>query len=160
MRLLGRRGSGALGARRPFQGRRRAERSVAARRDQELLGLADHPAALREGRVRWRLRHRARDVPDRRAGRPAQDPRHRDASRLRPAVTRRVALLAAAVLAAGWSTNAHANDSTAAFAAGGLALTETDAIALVDEDLIVARDGVRVRYTFENRSAADIETLT
>ena len=28
--------------------------------------LADHPAALCEGRVRRRLRHRARDVPDRR----------------------------------------------------------------------------------------------
>ena len=38
------------------------------RRRQELHTVADHPAALRQGRVRRRLRHRARDVP---AGRAA-----------------------------------------------------------------------------------------
>jgi hypothetical protein len=64
-----------------------------------------------------------------------------------------------AALAAGWGAAARANDSTAAFAAGGLILTETDAIVLVDEELVVARDAVHVRYTFENRSAADVETL-
>ena len=37
-----------------------------------LFQLADHPAALRQGRVRRRLRHRARDVPGRRAAEPAQ----------------------------------------------------------------------------------------
>ena len=37
-----------------------------------LLQLADHPAALRQGRVRRRLRHRARDVPGGRAADAAQ----------------------------------------------------------------------------------------
>ncbi len=36
------------------------------------LELADHSAALRQGRVRRRLRHRARDVPGRRAADAAQ----------------------------------------------------------------------------------------
>ena len=34
---------------------------------QGIFQLADHPAALREGRVRRRLRHHPRDVPGRRA---------------------------------------------------------------------------------------------
>src|SRR5262249_33030793 len=38
----------------------------------ELLQLANHPAALRQGRVRRRLRHRAGDVPSRRAADAAQ----------------------------------------------------------------------------------------
>ena len=41
-----------------------------AQRHQDLFQLADHPAALREGRVRRRLRHRPRDVPGRRAAEP------------------------------------------------------------------------------------------
>ena len=36
------------------------------------LELADHPAALRQGRVRRRLRHRARNVPGRRIAIAAQ----------------------------------------------------------------------------------------
>ena len=35
-----------------------------------LLQLADHPAALREGRIRRRLRHHPRDVPGRRVADP------------------------------------------------------------------------------------------
>ena len=34
-----------------------------SRRYQSLLRLADHSAALRQGRVRWRLRYRDGDVP-------------------------------------------------------------------------------------------------
>lgn len=71
----------------------------------------------------------------------------------------RRAALAFAAFAALAPASARANDSTAVFAAGGLVLTETDAIALVSEDLVVARDGVRVRYVFENRTASDVETL-
>src|SRR5439155_21706280 len=37
------------------------------RRHQDLFQLADHSAALRQGRVRRRLRHHPRDVPGRRA---------------------------------------------------------------------------------------------
>ncbi len=36
-------------------------------RDQGIFQLADDPAALRQGRVRRRLRHHPRDVPGRRA---------------------------------------------------------------------------------------------
>ncbi|MEX2648124.1 MAG: DUF4424 family protein [Alphaproteobacteria bacterium] len=54
---------------------------------------------------------------------------------------------------------AGANDSTAAFAAGGLVLTETDAIGLVHEELYVSRAEVRVRYVFRNATDADVETL-
>ena len=43
-----------------------------ARRHQGLFELADHSAALREGRVRRRLRHRARDVPGRRIAADAE----------------------------------------------------------------------------------------
>lgn len=66
-------------------------------------------------------------------------------------------LAIALVLAfAGW---ARANDSTAAFAAGGLVLTETDAIELVSEDLRLARDEIRVRYVFRNTTQADVTTV-
>ena len=42
-----------------------------APRHQVLFQLADHPAALRQGRVRRRLRHHPRDVPGRRVAGPA-----------------------------------------------------------------------------------------
>ena len=42
---------------------------------QGLLQLADHPAALRQGRVRRRLRHHPRDVPGRRAADPSSPTR-------------------------------------------------------------------------------------
>jgi hypothetical protein len=60
-------------------------------------------------------------------------------------------------LAAFAGAPASANDSTAAFAAGGLVLTETDAIRMVEEDLYLSREEVRVRYVFRNETAADIE---
>ena len=51
----------------PYQGRQRARGPGAAPGHQGLLELADDPAALRQGRVRRRLRHHPRDVPGRRA---------------------------------------------------------------------------------------------
>ena len=45
---------------------------------QGILELADHPAALRQGRVRRRLRHRPRDVRGGRARRRVQRQGHRD----------------------------------------------------------------------------------
>ena len=48
--------------RRRLQGRQRARGHGHPRGHQGLLQLADDPAALRQGRVRRRLRHRARDV--------------------------------------------------------------------------------------------------
>jgi hypothetical protein len=46
-----------------------------------LLELADHPPALRQGRVRRRLRHRARDGRDRRAGAALHRERRRQPDR-------------------------------------------------------------------------------
>ena len=70
----------------------------------------------------------------------------------------RIARLAVAVLAVSAGA-ARANDSTAVFASGGLVLTSTDAVALVAEDLRIARDDIRVRYTFENRTDGAVESL-
>ena len=50
----------------PYKGLNVLEFGRSAQRHQDLFELADHPAALRQGRVRRRLRHRARDVPGRR----------------------------------------------------------------------------------------------
>ncbi len=72
---------------------------------------------------------------------------------------RRVRVGLVAVLCAVLAGPAGANDSTAVFAAGGLVLTETDAISLVHEELYVSRAEVRVRYVFRNTTDADVETL-
>ena len=50
----------------PYKGLNVLEIRRPAQRHQDLFELADHPAALRQGRVRRRLRHRPRDVPGRR----------------------------------------------------------------------------------------------
>ena len=55
-----------------YKGLNVLESDESAERHQDLFQLADHPAALRQGRVRRRLRHRARDVPGGRAAVPAQ----------------------------------------------------------------------------------------
>ena len=52
--------------RRALQRAQRAGERRPAERHQDLFELADHPAALRQGRIRRRLRHRPRDVPGRR----------------------------------------------------------------------------------------------
>lgn len=69
---------------------------------------------------------------------------------------RRLAVLLVAVAAA---TSARANDSTAELGAGGLVYVTTDAVRMTSEDLSIAMDEVRVRYTFENRSDRDVTTL-
>jgi hypothetical protein len=74
-------------------------------------------------------------------------------------VGRPARILIAAALAALAPLAAFANDSTAAFAAGGIRLETSDAIAMAEETLAIARDRVDVRYVFANRSASDIETL-
>src|SRR5882762_6740678 len=66
MRLLRRGRSDPHRAWRQVQRHRRADRSGDPPGHQGLFELADHPAALRQGRVRRRLRHHPRDVPGRR----------------------------------------------------------------------------------------------
>lgn len=73
----------------------------------------------------------------------------------------RTPLLAMAILGAGitLSVDSKANDSTARLDAGGLRLTFNPHIQLVQEDLYLSRDAVRVFYRFHNTSDRDIETL-
>lgn len=54
---------------------------------------------------------------------------------------------------------ALANDSTASTAAGGLTLERTDAIDMVNEDLFVSADQIRIHYVFRNTSPREIETI-
>ncbi len=54
---------------------------------------------------------------------------------------------------------ALANDSSAAIAIGGLALTQNDAISMDSEDLFLSEAEVRVRYRFTNRTNHDVATL-
>ena len=53
----------------------------------------------------------------------------------------------------------QANDSTARVGAGGLALTKSTAIQMVEEVLSISQDTIDVRYKFHNDSATDITTL-
>ena len=46
-----------------YKGLNVLESARASQRHRGILELADHPAALRQGRVRRRLRHHSRDVP-------------------------------------------------------------------------------------------------
>jgi hypothetical protein len=70
----------------------------------------------------------------------------------------RGALLAAAC-ALGWAAAAHANDSVAVTAAGGLELRQSRDIDMVSEDLYVSTLEVRVRYVFRNRSRRAVRTI-
>ena len=54
---------------------------------------------------------------------------------------------------------AHANDSSATLAAGGLQLTESPDISMESEDLHISRTRVHVVYRFRNSSDRDISTL-
>lgn len=51
-----------------------------------------------------------------------------------------------------------ANDSSATLGAGGLTLTQSADIRMVNEDLSISREFVRVRYEFVNESDAPIAT--
>ena len=64
-------------------------------------------------------------------------------------------LLAAALLATAL-TPAHANDSTAQLAAGGLVLVKNDAVEMQSEELRLSRQRVQVRYVFRNTSGKDV----
>src|SRR5580700_1676123 len=82
MRFFQRRGPGAEPFGGQIQGRRRARRPGAAPRDQSVLRLADSPAALCQRRICRRLRHRSRDVRDRRTRGIADGPWREQGCRL------------------------------------------------------------------------------
>jgi hypothetical protein len=62
------------------------------------------------------------------------------------------------LLCLGGTPLVSANDSVAAFGAGGLVFTKTDAIAMEQEDLFISEDKIRVAYVFRNTSKQDINT--
>jgi hypothetical protein len=52
----------------------------------------------------------------------------------------------------------HANDSSAAMAAGGLVLVKNDQVRMVSEVLRIAPRLVEVDYVFENTGSRDVTT--
>ena len=54
---------------------------------------------------------------------------------------------------------ATANDTTAELKTGGLVFVQTDAIAMVEENLYISPSQVRVRYRFRNTTDRDVEAL-
>ena len=71
----------------------------------------------------------------------------------------RVAFLTTAALLALAVGGAHANDSSAELATGGLVLTKNTDVAMRSEDLYVSTKEIRVSYRFYNGSAAPVTTL-
>ena len=65
------------------------------------------------------------------------------------------ALLTSAVLLI---SNVQANDSSAVIGAGGLVLTQSDAIAMQQEDLFVSETKIKVDYKFRNTSNKAVTT--
>ena len=74
-------------------------------------------------------------------------------------MSRRAGLLAAAALGLAAMPAAHANDSSAEKAAGGLVLRQSRDIDMVSEDLFVSPAAIRVHYVFRNRSARPVATI-
>ena len=68
-----------------------------------------------------------------------------------------IAFLAAGVAIA--ATPAHANDSTAELATGGLIFVHNDNVEMVSEDLSISAKEVSVRYRFFNKSDQDVTVL-
>jgi hypothetical protein len=65
----------------------------------------------------------------------------------------------ALVAAAALPPPANANDSTAELGAGGLVFGRSDAVSMVEEDLFLSIDEVRVRYLFRNTGDKDVTTI-
>jgi len=69
-----------------------------------------------------------------------------------------IAFLAAGAVAIA-ATPAHANDSTAELATGGLIFVHNDNVEMVSEDLSISAKEVNVRYRFFNKSDQDVTVL-
>lgn len=68
---------------------------------------------------------------------------------------KRAFYIAAGVAALAVAATAIANDSTAEMTAGGLVLKNNRNVDLVEEDLYVSADEIRVAYVFRNQARAD-----
>lgn len=66
---------------------------------------------------------------------------------------------AAALVVALGAAPSSANDSSASVAAGGLVLQRSDSIAMLNEDLYVSAEEIRVRYRFRNLRQAPLTTV-
>jgi hypothetical protein len=76
----------------------------------------------------------------------------------------RLAHLAAAIAVAAFPViqiiaPAMANDGFAGLPTGGLAFEKTDDIAMLEEDLFISEEEIRIRYLFENLSDEQIEAV-
>lgn len=65
----------------------------------------------------------------------------------------------AAALTVAGAQSAHANDSMAGMAVGGLELLRTDAVEMRSEELHISPTEVRVRYVFRNVTKTPVHTL-
>ncbi len=54
---------------------------------------------------------------------------------------------------------AHANDTTAELATGGLVYVQSSDVAIEEEDLYVSREEIRVDYVFRNTGETDVESV-
>lgn len=57
------------------------------------------------------------------------------------------------------TTNARADDSSASIGAGGIVFAKSADIRMATEDLYVSPDKIRVRFTFVNDGAKDVDTV-
>src|SRR5689334_15126640 len=64
-----------------------------------------------------------------------------------------------ALALSGVGATALANDGTAEMTAGGLVLRDNRDVDMLDEDLFISMDQVRVRYVFRNQSARDARVI-
>lgn len=71
----------------------------------------------------------------------------------------RSALVATGLVTAMFAPTAHANDTQAALGLGGLIFERNEQIVMESEDLYLAHDKVRVRYTYRNLSDKPVTIL-
>jgi Domain of unknown function (DUF4424) len=70
-----------------------------------------------------------------------------------------VVVLAAALAAAAPPPFAHANDSTAELATGGLVFVHNDNVEMRSEDLTISAKEIHVRYRFFNKTDKAVTVL-
>lgn len=68
----------------------------------------------------------------------------------------RTLFLALGLACGAWAGQAMANDGFGGLSATGLTFGQTDAVAMVEEDLFIGMDRVAVEYLFRNTTGADV----
>lgn len=67
--------------------------------------------------------------------------------------------IAALLICLSFALPAQANDTTAELRPGGLVFVRSDVVSMVEEDLFISPDEVRVDYVFLNGSQEDVEAI-